>query len=179
MTKEAELKPTDGGLVPEGGGWFVLNARDARWWNHDTFGSSVVFEGDARFPQFGMNIQVIEPGQPNCMYHGENAQEDFLVLSGECLLLIDGEERPLKQWDFVHSPAWTEHVFVGAGDGPCAILMVGARPEHEELRYPVVDVARKHNAGVEQETSSGREAYAPFPRSTEGPYQDGTLPGSA
>ena len=138
MANEAKLKEAEsGGLVPDGDGWFVLNARDARWWHHDTFGSSVTFEGeDARFPQFGINIQVIEPGQPNCMYHGENAQEDFLVLSGECLLLVDGEERPLKQWDFVHSPAWTEHVFVGAGDGPCAILMVGARPEHEELRLP-------------------------------------------
>jgi uncharacterized cupin superfamily protein len=180
MAKEAELKPSEGaGVVPEGDGWFVLNARDAQWWHHDTFGSSVIFEGDeARFPQFGVNIQVLEPGQPNCMYHGENAQEDFLVLSGECLLLVNGEERPLKQWDFVHSPAWTEHVFVGAGDGPCAILMVGARPEHEELRYPVDDLARKHKAGVEQETSSGREAYAPFGRPTAGPYREGMLPGS-
>ena len=178
MAKEAELKQADGGLVPEGDGWFVLNAREARWWHHETFGSSVVFEGDAPFPDFGINIQVLEPGQPNCMYHGENAQEDFLVLSGECLLLVNGEERPLEQWDFVHSPAWTEHVFVGAGSGPCAILMVGARPKQEELRYPVVDVARKHNAGVEQETKSGREAYARFPRSSEGPYREGTLPGS-
>ena len=178
MSKEAKLKATDRGLVPDGDGWFVLNARDAPWWHHDTFGSSVTFEGDARFPQFGINIQVLEPGQPNCMYHGENGQEDFLVLSGECLLLVNGEERPLKQWDFVHSPAWTEHVFVGAGDGPCAILMVGMRPEHEELRYPVEDVARKHNAGVEQETSSGDEAYAPFERPTAGPFREGTLPGS-
>jgi uncharacterized cupin superfamily protein len=180
MAKEAELKTAEGaGVVPEGDGWFVLSARDAQWWHHDTFGSSVIFEGDeARFPQFGVNIQVLEPGQPNCMYHGENAQENFLVLSGECLLLVNGEERPLKQWDFVHSPAWTEHVFVGAGDGPGAILMVGARPEHEGLRYPVVDVARKHNAGVEQETSSGREAYAPFERPTAGPYREGMLPGS-
>jgi uncharacterized cupin superfamily protein len=177
MAKEAELKPADGGgVAPDGDGWFVLNARDAQWWHHDTFGSSVVFEGDARFPQFGINIQVLEPSQPNCMYHGENAQENFLVLSGECLLLVNGEERPLKQWDFVHSPPWTEHVFVGAGDGPCVILMVGARPEQEELLYPVVDVARKHNAGVEKETTTGREAYAQFPQSKERPYIEGTLP---
>jgi uncharacterized cupin superfamily protein len=177
MTTEAELKPAEGGgLVPEGDGWFVLNVRDARWFHHDAFGSFVTFEGDARFPQFGINIQVLEPGQPNCMYHAENGQEDFLVLSGECLLLVNGEERPLKQWDFVHSPAWTEHVFVGAGDGPCAILMVGMRPEHEELRYPVVDVARNHDAGVERETTSGDEAYARFGRSTPGTYREGTPP---
>jgi uncharacterized cupin superfamily protein len=176
MVDEARLEQTENGLVPRGEGWFVVNTREARWWYHDTFGSACVFEGDARFRDFGINVQVLRPGQPNCMYHGENAQENFLVLAGECLLLVEGEERLLQQWDFVHSPAWTEHVFVGAGSDPCVILMVGARPDPEELRYPVVEVARKHNAGVEKETSSGREAYAPFPRSTEGPYRDGMLP---
>jgi uncharacterized cupin superfamily protein len=177
MVPEARLAQTEIGLIPEGEGWFVVNARLARWWHHDTFGSSVTFEGDdARFPEFGINVQVLEPGEPNCMYHAENAQEDFLVLFGECLLLVEGEERPLEQWDFVHCPARTKHVFVGAGHGPCAILMVGARPQREELLYPVAEVARKHNAGVAKETSSGREAYAAFPQSTEGPYRDGTLP---
>jgi len=173
---EATLERTEHGLVPKGAGWFVVNAREAPWWHSETFGSSCVFEGDAHFAEVGVNIQVLAPGEPNCMYHGESAQEDFLVLSGECLLLVEGEERPLRQWDFVHCPPWTEHVFVGAGDGPCAILMIGARHEHEELLYPVVEVARKHDAGVAKETSSGREAYAPFPEPTAGPYRDGTLP---
>jgi uncharacterized cupin superfamily protein len=176
MADEAQLEQTENGLVPKGDGWFVVNAHDARWWHHDTFGSSVTFEGGTAFPDFGINIQVLEPGQPNCMYHGENAQENFLVLAGECLLLVEGEERPLKQWDFVHCPPWTQHVFVGAGDGPCAILMVGARPKPEELLYPVDEVAHKHKAGVEQETASGREAYAAFSRSEEGSYRDGLLP---
>jgi len=180
MIEEANLEQTESGLVPRDDGWFVVNAREARWWYHPTFGSAVTFEGDddARFSQFGINIQVLNPGEPNCMYHGENAQEDFLVLYGECLLLVEGEERRLKPWDFVHSPAWTEHVFVGAGNGPCAILMVGIRPapEDDKLRYPVVDVALKHKAGVEKETTSGQEAYAAFPRSTEGPYREGVLP---
>ena len=178
MVPEAPLRKTDAGLVPEGDGWFVVNAREARWWRHDAFGSATTFEneGEARFKEFGINIQVLEPGQPNCMYHGENAQEDFLVLFGECLLLVEGEERPLKQWDFVHCPPWTQHVFVGAGDGPCGILMVGARPEQEELLYPVAEVARKHDAGVEQETTSGKEAYAPFSRSVPERYREGTLP---
>jgi uncharacterized cupin superfamily protein len=179
VVQEARLAQTDDGLVPETEGWFVVNARDARWWRHETFGSAVVFEDErdgVRFPDFGINIQVLMPGQPNCMYHGENAQEDFLVLYGECLLLVEGEERPLKQWDFFHCPAWTQHVFVGAGNGPCAVLMVGARPDSEELLYPVVDVARKHGAGVAEETCSGREAYAAYPRSTTLPYPDGALP---
>jgi uncharacterized cupin superfamily protein len=176
MVEEAGLTRTENGLVPEGDGWFVVNARKAPWWHHDTFGSSVTFEGEVRFPDFGINIQVLQPGEPNCMYHGENAQEDFLVLAGECLLLVEDEERPLKQWDFVHCPPWTQHVFVGAGDGPCAILMVGARPQPEELLYPVSEVARKHGAGVEQEATSGQEAYAAFERPYEGPYRDGLLP---
>jgi uncharacterized cupin superfamily protein len=178
MVREARLVRRDGGLVPEGEGWFSVNARDARWWRHEAFGSATTFENEeeAPFKEFGINIQILAPGQPNCMYHGENAQEDFLVLYGECLLLVEGEERPLKQWDFVHCPPWTKHVFVGAGDGPCAILMVGTRPEQEELLYPVDEVARKHNAGVEQETTSGREAYARFPKSREEPMREGALP---
>jgi uncharacterized cupin superfamily protein len=180
MVPKARLAETENGLVPAEEGWFAVNAREARWWHHDNFGSSVTFEGnEARFGEFGINVQVLQPGEPNCMYHGENAQEDFLVLFGECLLLVEGEERPLAQWDFVHCPAWTQHVFVGAGQGPCAILMVGARPQQEELLYPVVDVARKRHAGVLKETSSGREAYAPFPKATEGPYREGTLPSLA
>jgi len=174
---EAELTETENGLVPHGDGWYVVNARDTRWWHNDSFGSVCTFEGDVRFEQLGINIHVLEPGRPGCMYHGENAQEDFLVLAGECLLLIEGEERPLKQWDFVHCPAWTAHVFVGAGSGPCAYLAVGARPQPEELLYPVVDVALKHQAGVEQETTSGDEAYAPFAHSKGGRYREGSLPG--
>jgi uncharacterized cupin superfamily protein len=177
MVPEARLAETAAGLIPKREGWFVVNAREARWWHHDTFGSSVTFEGDdARFSEFGINIQVLQPGEPNCMYHGENAQEDFLVLFGECVLVVEGEERSLRQWDFVHCPAWTKHVFVGAGYGPCGILMVGTRPQQEELLYPVDPVARKHSAGVEIETTSGRQAYAPFVQGTEGPYRDGTLP---
>ena len=159
MADEAQFDQTEHGLVPRGDGWFVVNARDARWWHHDTFGPSVTFEGKARFPDFGINIQVLEPGQPNCMYHGENAQEDFLVLAGECLLLVEGEERPLKQWDFVHCPPWTQHVFVGAGDGPCAILMVGAHAS-AGVRYPVSQLATRYGASVEEETSDPERVYA-------------------
>ncbi len=163
MVREARLVHTDDGLVPETEGWFVVNARDARWWRHENFGSAVTFEGDdLRFPDFGINIQVLLPRQPNCMYHGENAQEDFLVLYGQCLLVVEGEERPLTQWDFVHCPAWTEHVFVGAGDGPCAILMIGARGE-KELRYPASELAAKYGASSPEDTPDPSVAYRDWP----------------
>jgi uncharacterized cupin superfamily protein len=162
---EAGLTETDGGLEPDGEGWFVVNARDACWWRNDAFGSAVGFESDdCRFRQFGINIQVLQPGQPNCMYHRESLQEDFLVLAGECLLLVEGEERRLRAWDFVHSPPGTDHVFVGAGDGPCAILMVGARSDAEELFYPMSELAMRHGAGVEEDTPEPRVAYAPYPK---------------
>jgi uncharacterized cupin superfamily protein len=177
VVPEAQSEQTDAGVVVKSEGWFVVNAKEARWYHGDTFGSVCDFEGQTDFRDLGINIHVLNTGQPSCMYHGENAQEDFLVLAGECLLLVAGDERPLKQWDFVHCPPWTEHVFVGAGSGPCVILMVGVRPEQEELLYPVADVALRHSAGVEQETTSGDEAYARFPRSTLGPYREGTLPG--
>ena len=177
MPPEAELLQTPHGRVPDGEGWFVVNAREARWWHTEELGSACVFEGDVSFPAFGINVHVLQPGQPNCMYHGEDAQESFLVLFGECLLLVEGEERRLRPWDFVYCPPWTEHVFVGAGDGPCGILMVGERRPEVGLRYPVQDVALRHGAGVEQETTVGREAYARFPEPDEGEYREGTLPG--
>ena len=118
---------------------------------------------------------MLEPGQPACMYHGEDNQEDFLVLSGECLLLIEGEERRLEAWDFVHCPAWTEHVFVGAGDAPCAILAVGARSSRDVV-YPEAEVAQKHGAGVAKATRDGKEAYASFREDVDVAYSEGWLP---
>jgi uncharacterized cupin superfamily protein len=173
MVPEAPLRKTEAGLVPEGDGWFVLNAREALWREGD-FGAYTRFEGDERFPQVGINIGVLEPGQPSCMYHREDNQEDFLVLQGECLLLIEGEERQLRAWDFVHCPAWTEHVFVGAGDGPCAILAVGARGS-EDIVYPRADVALRHGAGVDEDTPDWKVAYARFAKDVDTTYREGWL----
>ncbi len=177
MVSEAKLTATDLGLVPAEEGWFVVNAREARWEAHETFGRDVSFESRERpFPQIGIHLGLLEPGQPNCMYHREAAQEDFLVLSGECLLLVEGEERRLRRWDFVHCPPGTEHVFVGAGDGPCLILALGARRAEEAIVYPRNELALKHGAGVETETPNPREAYAPFPRLIAARYREGDLP---
>ena len=115
---EAPLEDSGFGQAPAGEGWFVVNVQDTEWLVSDTFGSGCEFESEkAQFPQLGINIAVMEPGQPNCLYHSESQQEDFLVLSGECRLLVEGTERLLRQWDFVHCPAGTDHVFVGAGRG--------------------------------------------------------------
>ena len=175
MVPEAHLKTTEHGVEPAGEGWFVVNATEAKWLDGD-FGAYTRFEGETRFPKLGFNIGVLAPGQPACMYHGEDDQEDFLVLAGECLLLIEGEERHLKQWDFVHCPDWTEHVFVGAGDGPCAILAVGTR-SGEAVIYPRSDVALRHHAGVEHDTREPKKAYANIKPDIEVPYRDGWLEG--
>ena len=130
MVPEAPLERTDAGLVPAGDGWFVVNVRDARWFDGHELGYGTSFESEnARFRDLGINVNLLLPGQPSCMYHGEGAQEGFLVVSGECVLIVEGQERTLRAWDFVHCPAWTEHVIVGAGDGPCVFIAVGARLE--------------------------------------------------
>jgi uncharacterized cupin superfamily protein len=164
------MEQSEAGLVAATEGWFTVNVRDAAWVTSESFGDACVFEGDAApFAQIGYTLAVLQPGQPNGLYHREPNQEDFLVLSGECLLLVEGEERTLRAWDFVHCPPVTEHIFVGAGDGPCVILMAGARTEPRDTVYVRSEVALRHGAGVESETGSSREAYAPFARWRPGP----------
>ena len=151
---EARLEDSGSGLAPATEGWFVVNVRDTAWFTSDGAGSACVFESnDNSFAQVGINISVIGPGEPNCLYHSESQQEAFLVLSGECKLLVDGDERLLKPWDFFHCPAGTQHVFVGAGDAPCVILMVGARTPDEQLLYPVSELAAQYGASAKEETS--------------------------
>lgn len=157
------------GLAPAGDGWFVVNVRDVEWWVTDKFGSGAGFESeDRRFPQLGINVNVLQPGEPSCYYHAESQQEDFLVLHGQCRLLVDEDERLLRTWDFVHCPPGTRHVFVGAGQDPCVILMVGTRSPDEEILYPVSELAQRYGAGVQVQTHSPQQAYAEFERPRRG-----------
>jgi uncharacterized cupin superfamily protein len=183
MVPESRLESTEHGLVPMGDGWFVLNARDARW-NH-TEGRSAICEfegpgeGEQDFLQLGINVSVLRPGEFMAMYHWEADQEDFLVLAGEALLIIEGEERPLRQWDFVHCPAGTKHVIVGAGAGLCVVVAVGARDRStgpDWGSYTVDEAAQRHGAGVNQETTDQHQAYAPFPPREPTRYREGWLP---
>jgi quercetin dioxygenase-like cupin family protein len=132
MVEEARLEEVGSGLAPATDGWFVVNAAEAAWVHNDALGNRCTFESSPRvlaerpdlephmFSDVGYTLTVIEPGKPSGMYHAESLQEDFLVLSGECVLLIEGEERRLRAWDFVHCPGRTQHIFIGAGDAPCA-----------------------------------------------------------
>ena len=169
MVREARLEQSEAGLVAAEEGWFVVNFGDAAWVANDKFGDACIIEGAAApFEQIGYTLAVLQPGQPNGMYHREANQEDFLVLAGECLLLIEGEERLLEAWDFVHCPVGTEHIFVGAGDGPCVIFMAGGRTNPRDTIYVRSDVALRHGAGVEVQTAESSEAYAPFPKWRDG-----------
>jgi uncharacterized cupin superfamily protein len=179
VVPEAPLERTETGLAPAGDGWFVLNAREARWLQRaGCLTACCEFEGKTEFPQLGIFLRVLGPGEPIGMYHWEADQEDFLVLSGEALLLVEGEERPLRQWDFVHCPAGTKHIILGAGAEPCLVLTVGAR-EHQSGAgwggYTVDELALRHGAGVEAETTDGAEAYADFPSYEWTQYRDGWL----
>src|SRR6188474_55328 len=161
MVEQARMERTEYGSAPATEGWFAVNVRDAAWVTGEKFGAACVIEGDAvEFPQVGYTVHVLHPGQPNGLYHREGDQEDFLVLAGECLLIVEGEERRLRAWDFVHCPAGTEHIFVGAGPGPCAILMVGARRPDATIHYPVNELAARYGASVVRPTSVPAEAYA-------------------
>jgi uncharacterized cupin superfamily protein len=192
VVPEAPLEQTEHGLFAAGAGWFVLNMREVRWFDRG-LGFEAGIGGKGDFAQVGIGLAVLEPGEPMAMYHWESDQEGFLVLSGEALLIIEGEERPLRQWDFVHCPPKAQHVIVGAGDAPCVIFAFGARQHHivrlpdgtlegapDGGAYTVDEAALRHSAGVEKETKDADEAYARIRRSPDlqpMPYRDGLLPG--
>jgi uncharacterized cupin superfamily protein len=174
MVEEARLDEVGSGLSPVSPGWFVVNVGEAAWLRNDAFGGRCVFESSRRvlaerpdaepqmFADTGFTLAVLEPGKPTGMFHAESAQENFLVLAGTCLLIVEDEERELRAWDFLHCPAGTRHTFVGTGDGPCVLFMTGARREGKTIVYPVAEHALARGAGVEMETNDPMEAYSPF-----------------
>ncbi len=183
MTHEALPRMTKNGLVVDGDGWFVLNARESRWKSEGPLGRYCTFEGRRRFPQLGINISVLEQGQAMGKYHRENAQEGFLVVAGECMLIVEEQERRLATWDYFHCPGGTDHIIVGAGPGPAIVVAVGARGRGigGGTVYLISELATRYGAGVERETTSSTEAYAEIfaklPRSRFVPYESGSLPG--
>ena len=171
---EASSEETPYGRYVTSGGWFVLNLADALAVRNEEKGGAVypLESREQPFGDVGVNVHVLWPGEPNALYHAESGQEGFLVLHGECTLVVEEEERALQQWDYFHCPPNTRHVFVGAGDGPCAILMIGLRPKDETLHYPVSDTAARYEASVAKETNDPDEAYADWP----GEYRPMRLP---
>jgi uncharacterized cupin superfamily protein len=148
-------------LVPDGDGWFIVNVADAQGTRSESFGEAVRFESpDSPFSEVAFNVRVIQPGKPNALYHRESNAEAFLVLSGECIAIVEEQERPMKRGDFLYAPPGTAHVFVGAGDAPCMIVMVSNRKPEEELLYPVSEVAARYGASAERETDDPHVAYA-------------------
>ena len=185
MVPEAQLKDGGAGLVPASTGWFVMNARDARWSENPGRGYSLPFTGEDEyeaetfFPMLGMAIRVVNSGEPTGTYHWETEQEDFLVLSGEGLLVVEGQERPLKQWDFVHCPPEIRHAFVGAGDAPCVLLCASSRQFQKDGPwgfYCADETAARYNASSPEDTQDGALAYARFSPSQPVRYRDGLLP---
>lgn len=172
---EARLDAEEHGLVVKTDGWFVVNAREVRWREAEGWGRFSNFGGDTLFDQVGIGITVLGADQPLSMYHWESDEENFFVLCGTATLIIEGEERQLRQWDFVHCPPYAAHTIVG---GPCVVLGVGSRERHTEIgpdgrrtgragesAYTVNDVARRYGAGIEPGTAQD-DAYARFPERT-------------
>lgn len=178
---EAPVRMSKNGLVVDGEGWFVVNARESRWKDEGPLGSYCTFEGKRRFPQFGINISVLEPGERIGMYHRENAQEAFLVLAGECTLVVEGEERRLTEWDFFYCAPGTEHIIVAGAEQSAVILAVGARGRGVGggIVYKVCKAAARHGASVVRETADPAIAYAKvrakLPRSRFVKYRSGWL----
>ncbi len=161
MVTEARLERVASGLAPVTPGWFVVNTADAAWTNNDYYGGVCIFESDEfvlkgrpdltayEKPHAGFTIRVVPPGQPSALYHAESVQEDFLVLMGECVLIIENQERHLRAWDFVHCPPMTAHAFVAKEPGPCVILATGNRRDDLERVDRRSEVALRYDAGTD------------------------------
>ena len=179
---EAPVRMSRNGLVVDGDGWFVVNAREARWKDEGELGSFCTFEGKRRFPHFGINVSVLKPGERLGMYHREKAQEAFLILAGECTLIVEGKERRLVAWDFFYCAPETEHIIVAATEQSAVVLAVGARGRGVAggLVYTVCKAAARYGASVVRETADPAEAYAKvwarLPRSRFVKYRPSSLP---
>jgi uncharacterized cupin superfamily protein len=161
---EAKIEQTETGLQAADDGWFILNMADISWATLPGGGTWSAWESPAaRSPLLGIGIHILWPGDRPGYYHAESNQEGFLVLSGECLAIVEGQERRMRQWDYLHCPPHTAHITIGAGDGPCALLMVGTRAPDQTIRYLPDPAAARHGAAVQQETNSPREAYRDRP----------------
>jgi uncharacterized cupin superfamily protein len=167
---EATIEETETGRLPADDGWFILNLAEIGWETHAGGGTWCGFESPAApSPTLGIGVHVLWPGDRPGFYHAESDQEGFLVLSGECLAIVEGQERRMGPWDYLHCPPGTAHITIGAGDGPCALLMVGTRSPDHTTRYLVDPTAARHGAAVVVETDSAREAYAQRPPITRAP----------
>jgi len=157
---EARIEDTPAGRMARGSGWFVLGLAGARGFATEGHGIFCNFESpDADFEDFGLNVHVIAPGERAALYHAENVQEGFLVLAGECIAIVEEQERALRSWDYLHCPAGTHHALIGSGYGPCAILMVGARKPDATIDYPVSAAAARHGLSTPVASDAAREAY--------------------
>jgi len=173
MVTEARLERVASGLAPITPGWFVVNTADAAWVNNESMGGVCIFESDDFVlrgrpdlteyvkPEAGFTIRVLPPGRGG-LYHAESVQEDFLILMGECVLVIEDQERQLRTWDFVHCPPMTGHTFVNTGTGPCVFLATGSRRDDHERVYPRSEVALRHGAGSEVETTEPERWWGPW-----------------
>lgn len=164
--RKAQIETTPEGQVPVDGGWFVLNLGELAWEAAPGFGTWRDFNppgADPDAPGIGVHVHVFQPGESNGYYHAEDAQEGFLVLSGECVAVIEGAEHRMRQWDYFHSPPGTAHITVGAGDGPCAILMFGSPDPRRPVTWIANDTAAKYGASVARTTNRDTEVYGDLP----------------
>ena len=176
MVDEAKPEPTEEGLLPQSGGWYVVNARETRWVGMDGLWRGAWIEPEEEWAGLAFHLTVLDPGNPMAKYHGERDQEEFLIVSGEATLIIEGEERHLRTWDFVHCPPWTEHVIVGAGDRPCVIVAVSTRSPERGVRYVANELAAAHGASPPETTTDPAAAYTDASPPRLLGYREGDLP---
>jgi uncharacterized cupin superfamily protein len=164
VTEHARMETTATGQRPAEQGWYILNLAQMCWNGFPGGGAWTTFEsGPEESDRLGIGVHILWPGDSPGYYHTEEDLEGFLVLSGECVAIVEGEEYRMRAWDYLHSPPGTAHITVGAGTEPCAILMYGTRTKGAAIRYLPDPVAARYGHSVQRESGSPQEVYADRP----------------
>lgn len=92
---------------------------------------------------FGVNLTRLPPGAASALRHAHEKQDEFVyILEGECVLVTDAGESPMRAGMCAGFRAGTgdAHHLVNRGAADCLYLEIGDRTLFEHVTYPDDDL---------------------------------------
>jgi uncharacterized cupin superfamily protein len=101
--------------------------------------------------QFGVNEVILAPGAMSSLRHWHEREDEFvMVLTGECTLVQDAGETPMRPGDCAAFPAGTPdgHHFINKTAQEARFLVIGSKMPREHATYSDVDLLADMNDGA-------------------------------